>query len=183
MRSLLLISIILLSSGCSIVYEKALEKINPNFFVQQRNLEDEEKELCTDSQYKAYLDKSPCNLNESNLQLLSDSSRITDEQKISSEKYRKALQAYRDEKVAFEKKYANVLGKRDYEIVESYLIPQSNKNYQNLSEGSITWGEYNQQRIQINKEFKKSALITFLTILLKIVPLIPFITLVPSFSP
>ena len=35
------------------------------------------------------------------------------------------------------------------------MIPQSNKNYQNLSEGSITWGEYNQQRIQINKEFKK----------------------------
>ena len=99
MRSLLLISIILLSSGCSIVYEKALEKINPNFFVQQRNLEDEEKELCTDPQYKAYLEKSPCNLNESNLQLLSDSSKITDEQKLSSEKYRKALQAYRDEKL------------------------------------------------------------------------------------
>ena len=155
MRSLLFIIIVILLNGCSIVYEKALEKLNPNFFVQQSNLEDEEKELCTDSQYKAYLDKSPCNLNESNTQLLSDGSKITDEQKISFEKYRKALQAYRDEKVAFEKKYANVLGKREYEIVESYLIPQSNKNYQNLSDGTFTWGEYNQQRIQIKKEFRR----------------------------
>ena len=62
----LLVALFFSLSGCSVIYEKALEKINPNFFVQQSNLEEKEKELCTDPQYKAYLDKSPCNLTGSN---------------------------------------------------------------------------------------------------------------------
>jgi hypothetical protein len=154
-KKALLVALFFSLSGCSVIYEKALEKINPNFFVQQSNLEEKEKELCTDPQYKVYLDKSPCNLTGLSNTLLSDNSKITDEQKTASEKYRKALQEYRDEKVSFEKKYANYLGKREYEIVESYLIPQSNINYQNLSNGTITWGEYNKQRIEINKEFRR----------------------------
>ena len=153
MRSLLFISIVILLNGCSIVYEKAFEKINPNPIVQQQNLADRNQELCDDPQYKAYLDKSPCFGKPITPNQLSDTSKITEEQKIVLEKYRRELADYRTERIAYDRKYGGSRGGKISDIVETYLIPQTNLNAQNLYDGNISWGEYNQRKVEIFKEF------------------------------
>ena len=153
MNKALISTLVFALSGCSIVYEKALEKINPNPMVQQQNLADRNKELCDDPQYKAYLDKSPCFGKPITPNQLSDTSKITEEQKVVLEKYRRELADYRKERIAYDRKYGGSRGGKISDIVDTYLIPKTNLNAQNLYDGNISWGEYNQRKVEIFKEF------------------------------
>ncbi len=101
-------------------------------------------EICSNSQYAPLFAKTPCKATDVTFEQLTDSTKITPEQKPLLTKYRTSIDKLTKEKNAYLRTNGESFSRlADY---NDEVQPEIDKYNLDLYNGLITWGEYNQRR-------------------------------------
>lgn len=107
--------------------------------------------ICNDPQFSEYYKKTSCNANEINFAQITDTSKITEEQKKVLVQQRikiNSIEGMQDEV----QKMRGIAGQKITDVANTYLRPENEKNNLNLYNGIVSWGEYNKRRKEIYQE-------------------------------
>jgi hypothetical protein len=111
------------------------------------------KTTCKEAELQEYYKKSACSAFDIAFEQITDSTKITDEQKNVLIKQRQKVMQI--EKISDEiETMRGVVGQKFLDIVANYTRPENEKNNLDLYNGVITWGEYNKKRKEIALETK-----------------------------
>lgn len=109
------------------------------------------KEVCADPSYEAFYTKSPCKPTDATLAQLSDTSRVTPQQKKTLDLLTPALQQNNRDLVQWYRTYGGQNGNARAAVVD-LIFEKAEANRLNLYSGKITWGEFNKKRKEIINE-------------------------------
>lgn len=139
----------------------SLEKQSAEAKVAVNTLQAKLASICGNPQFAPFYRKTSCRATEITFQELTDTSKISPEEKEVIPELRKALEAYGNEFLDAERKYDGQAGPRRADLFTTRYKPQVDKNYMDLYNGQITWGEFNKRRQEIyNDEMNAARQIT-----------------------
>jgi hypothetical protein len=110
--------------------------------------------MCANPEHRAFYLKAPCYVNDTKAEHLSDKTTITPEQKTALAKMRTMINELNNDSVQFQLTYEGEQGIKAAHLMESMMFPERDKNLAALSEGKITWGQYNQRRQELDNLFR-----------------------------
>lgn len=113
---------------------------------QLAKLNSMEEEICQNEEFASVFAKSPCKAEDLTFEHLTENTKITELQKASMLKLRKAIEVNLKFRLTLFRTYGGPKGNRGMDYMESTVIPNTEKNLLDLYNSKITWGEYNQQR-------------------------------------
>ena len=102
--------------------------------------------ICADKRYAAIFAKSPCLVADLTIEQLSDKTKANAAQKAVMSPLVKDLKAYYRRSDQAYVKFNGSSGKKIAKYNEEIFFPKMDKNYLDLYEGKITWGEFNRVR-------------------------------------
>ena len=108
------------------------------------------KELCSRKEYEVIYAKTPCLSTQFNFKIMTDNTKITEQQKFIFTKWREELDASIEIMINTEINLNGMAGKKFANYYKATTKPQNDKNNLDLYNEKITWGEYNSRRQEIN---------------------------------
>jgi hypothetical protein len=112
-------------------------------------LKGKQEEICANFDLKAYYEKSSCSAKDITFQQITDTTKISENQKLALSKQRFAMGQFNNQLIDAQRKYLGEKGGKFATIYETIVVPQNEKIALDLYNGKITWGEYNQHRKDI----------------------------------
>lgn len=112
---------------------------------------------CNDPAYKMYFSKTACLASNISFDQMTDSSKITPQQKTVFLEFKKSADAQFSQYINSIKNIPNAPGEKSASLYQTTLLPETDKNSIDLYSGKITWGEYNQKRKEINAKFLEAS--------------------------
>lgn len=103
--------------------------------------------MCVDPKYQILLPKAPCKIDQITLSQRTDPSKITPDQKVAFEAMQQEQRALRQKALAVHRAVGGPKGNRFADLVEANQA-RTEKTSLALFTGAITWGEYNNFRIE-----------------------------------
>lgn len=116
----------------------------PNVQERMNQFNQEYQDICSTPEYAPLFTKTPCMAKEISFEQLTDTTKITSEQKPLLSKYRTSVDHFQTERETFMRANGETLN-RIADYVDSRQ-PEIDKYNLDLYNGIITWGEYNQRR-------------------------------------
>ncbi len=110
-----------------------------------KQIDEKYKAVCAKPEYASLFLKTPCLGTDITVEQLADSSKITPEQKVLLLRWRTEASANTKEHQEFVLKVGGSLDTQ-WVVYEASVQPEVDKCNLDLSNGVITWGEYNQKR-------------------------------------
>ena len=107
--------------------------------------------ICNNKKYSVIFAKSPCLVADISIEQLSDKTKITSSQKAVVSELAKDLKSYYLRSDEAYIKFNGAAGKRIAKYNQEVFFPKLERNYLDLYDGKITWGEFNRTR-KINHE-------------------------------
>lgn len=126
---------------------------------QIAQLDKDQKELCDSEKYKSIYQKSPCVIDNANLEQLADQAKISANEKSLFMAWHGERDSILKRRVAVNRSVGNPTATNIADLFERTRIKNEN-NALALYEGKITWGEYNKTR----KDIAASGLQEYFTI-------------------
>jgi hypothetical protein len=118
---------------------------------QLRELAKKNNSRCTDESYKLFYSKSPCSSSSVEERFYSNKDLITDEEAVIANLVFLEGKVYEQQRTIFMKQYGSVRDKILMEINARY-ITDFDKNRAQLLNRSISWGQYNKRRAELNEK-------------------------------
>lgn len=114
----------------------------------------EMRQICIDLE-ASLSQKMRCKSKDASPQQLADRSKISGSEKIPFLKFRSAINDLNRKVAAVDREFMPRDGDAMASAMEAF-IPLNNKIADDLVQGKITWGEYNQRRIEYGKKYEQS---------------------------
>lgn len=108
------------------------------------------KALCDKSDYKPLFEKTMCDGNGMTVEMLSDKSKITKQQKVLFSQYKAEYEAIWSLQMDLVQKSGSKMDKDYVSYVQSTIAPATLINLSELYDGKKTWGQYNKEALKIN---------------------------------
>jgi hypothetical protein len=118
-----------------------------------RPLGEDQRAFCTRSDLQALWKKMACKATDTTEAQLSDRSKISNEEKIAVAKWQDFVQVTNERVATVYRQFASGKGEAVASTLEAGT-GDSKRLASELSSGSITWGEFNKRRVELNKRIE-----------------------------
>ena len=138
----------------NVLAQQSTAVLTPSYSTEWRTdmerLKQKNAERCANPEFKEYYEMSPCLVEEISFKHISDTTKITPEQKKVFAKVRAEIDASLRERARIDREAGNGFAA---ETALRFLIPQNDANNLDIYNGKINWGDYNTKRREIFNNF------------------------------
>jgi hypothetical protein len=121
-----------------------------------RAIRERQEAACADPKFAPYYSKTACTSGKITFEQLADSTRISPAVKAIFVELRNTVDASNSAYADLIRKYGGSVGAKRADLFMSTAKVQNDRNNLDLFNGTITWGEYNKRRQQIQADFAEA---------------------------